>query len=587
MNPKKVDSSFAPTPLWQHLIRGKSGDIILAVALILGGIFLFMWGTGSYDLWDPWEPKYGQAMREMMARDDFITPYYEDRIRWTKPILIYWAMYVPIRIGGNNAFTVRLPSVIAAIAGVLFTFYFLKKLRGRRTAILAACILGTIPQYFYMARQAMPDMLLTLFLCTAMGFLALARFGREHNKRYFMLFYASVAFAFLAKGPVACVLILGAVLIFWMISIDPQRLFSLKTVFSDIKTVFKSYHMALGLIIFLAIGSPWYIAMLIKHGSNFIDTFIMYENISRFKEPIRGHHGIANYYIRTLFHGMYPWSSLLPVGILFYFHGPMDDREKKQRWYYLSWFLSMFLLFTTAGTKQQHYILPMTPVVAILIAMVWEKYFQKNTPFWIPLVFLISIAFVFQPIRDFLIEGNRYIFDNFTNRNTIDHIYVRTFLKLMFAAWATVMVLSIFFRRSRLMVTLAILIAYGNGIFFCHYVMPEHTKTRTVRHFLEYYLKRKDPDTQLIFYGKIRPSINYYYGKDKYHHFEKREEKKLAAFVGDEKKVYIIAEKKYARRLLRQLRQRTPFKWQTISREHPRYQLISNTPTLPMPVVPP
>ncbi len=99
MNPKKDDSSFAPAPLWQHLIRGKSGDIILAVALILGCIYLFMWGAGSYDLWDPWEPKYGQAMREMMARDDFITPYYEGRIRWTKPILIYWAMYVPIRIG--------------------------------------------------------------------------------------------------------------------------------------------------------------------------------------------------------------------------------------------------------------------------------------------------------------------------------------------------------------------------------------------------------------------------------------------------------------------------------------------------------
>jgi len=183
------------TPVFQTLrrigsVHGKWGDILPAVILVVAGLYLYAWGVGSYSLWDPWEPKYGQAMREMVDRRDFVTPYYDGDIRWTKPILIYWAMYVPILIGGNNEFTVRLPSVIAAILGILVVYYFLAKLRNRRTAMVAACVLGTMPQYFYMARQAMPDMLLAFFLCAAMGFFALARFGREHNKRYFVLFYS-------------------------------------------------------------------------------------------------------------------------------------------------------------------------------------------------------------------------------------------------------------------------------------------------------------------------------------------------------------------------------------------------------------
>jgi len=274
MHQNKDKPSSIPFFSRHLLLSGTSQDIILVGLIILGGIFLYLWGVGSYALWDPWEPKYAQTMREMMARHDFITPYYVDYVRWTKPIFIYWAMYLPVRFLGNNELAVRLPSIVAAILSVLLVYHFLKKLRGRRNAMMAACILGTIPQYFYMARQAMPDMLLTLFLGAAMGFFALARFGKDHKNRYLVLFYISIALAFLSKGPVALVITLGALLLFGMISIDFQRFFTGKAALNDIKSVFKRYHVVYGLLIIIVVGSPWYIAMFIKYGADFIENFL-------------------------------------------------------------------------------------------------------------------------------------------------------------------------------------------------------------------------------------------------------------------------------------------------------------------------
>ena len=88
---------------------------------------------------------------------------------------------------------------------------------------MGGCILATIPQFFYLARQAMPDMLLTCWITLAAGCFALARFGETtHRKRYFAIFYAAIGLAFLTKGPVACVLTLLALFIFWGINIDKQ-----------------------------------------------------------------------------------------------------------------------------------------------------------------------------------------------------------------------------------------------------------------------------------------------------------------------------------------------------------------------------
>ncbi len=558
------------------LLKKDSIDYIL-ILILAATAFLYIKGIGSYPFWDPWEAKYGQAMREMEQRNDYITPYFKDKIRWTKPILIYWAMAVPMWVGGNNELTARLPSAIGALLGVWFIYWFLKKLRGRSTAIVGACILATTPQYFYMARQAMPDMLFSVFLLAAMGYFALAQFGNENKRKFLWLFYLSVGLAVLTKGPLGAVIVLGALTLFTVIHITSERLFSIRALFNDIRYLVSEYHIISGFTILFLVAAPWYITIFIKHGSSFVDNFVMYENIQRFQEPIRGHHGNGYFYIKTILHGMYPWSGFFPLALAFYFYGDNDKSEAlRQKWYYLSWFLAIFSIFAIAGTKQDHYILPITPAFAVIVALFWEQYLKPKPPFWIFPALLVSVVFLCMPIRDFLIESNKYIFDNFTIKRSIKDENVNIFLMWFLGAWVVILIAAFLARLRKLVVVLALITSYANGIYFCHYIVPEHAQRRSLFHYIDYYQQHKMPESKMIFYGKIRYSINYYLGTQNYKYFSKSRYKKLARHVKDHENVYIIAQKSYTNRLLTQLKKQSKFKWNYVLTNHPKYYLISN-----------
>jgi len=552
-------------------------DWVLGGILLLGTLYLFAWGIGSYPLWDPWEPKYAQAMREMAERGDYITPYFNDKPRWTKPILIYWAMALPMAVAGNNEFTARLPSALAAVVGVLLTYYFVSRLRGRGTGFIAACVLATLPQYAYMARQAMPDMLLTAALAGAMGFFALGRFGGRRQRLYYALFYVSLALAVLAKGPVAGVIVAGALLLFWLIDLDGSPLLSPRTAIGQLRSMLTTYHVGLGTVLFLAIALPWYLLVLVKHGQTFVDSFVMDENLQRFQEPVREHHGTANFYAQHFFHAMYPWSGFLPLALLFLFDGASRrDDEMRQKWYWVAWCLAVFLLFTLAGTKLDHYILPLAPALAVLVALVWEQYLRDDAPFWVRPAFLVAIPFVIIPIRDFLLEGSEYVFRIFTNGRTIDYPQLGLSLKVFLAAWILVLLLAVFRRGSRVAAALAILVAFGHMTYMTHVVLPAHSPARTMKYYIDRYQQLHEPDAVLVFYGKIRYSMHYYLGKEKFRHFEDEQLAELADYVRDKPNVYIIARNTLANTLAAQLRVVGHPRWFALADEHPRYVLIAN-----------
>ena len=66
--------------------RSKDFALLLVIAslAILAGL-----GNGTF--WEPDEPRFAEATRQMFARDDFLTPYLNGAPRFEKPILFYWA----------------------------------------------------------------------------------------------------------------------------------------------------------------------------------------------------------------------------------------------------------------------------------------------------------------------------------------------------------------------------------------------------------------------------------------------------------------------------------------------------------------
>ena len=71
------------------------------IVLALGAILLLP--DLGFGLWDPWETHYGEVAREIIARDDWISLWWQDEWFWSKPILLFWMSAVAMGVLGVRA----------------------------------------------------------------------------------------------------------------------------------------------------------------------------------------------------------------------------------------------------------------------------------------------------------------------------------------------------------------------------------------------------------------------------------------------------------------------------------------------------
>lgn len=64
----------------------------MTVGVLLLGVLVFLPRPGSMGLWDPWETHYGEVAREMLVRDDYVYPHWENAYFFSKPPLAMWLM---------------------------------------------------------------------------------------------------------------------------------------------------------------------------------------------------------------------------------------------------------------------------------------------------------------------------------------------------------------------------------------------------------------------------------------------------------------------------------------------------------------
>jgi 4-amino-4-deoxy-L-arabinose transferase-like glycosyltransferase len=195
--------------------------VVLAV-----GIFVLLPQLGDFGFWDPWEPKYAESAREMIELDSYIVTYYREEVRLAKPILVYWGILAGSAVFGLNEFGARILGVVAALAAMAGVFYAVSQLRGRQAGLIAALVLATVPQFFFIARQAMPDVYLFTSLGMCLLFFGLGLFGPpERRDRHFIVSYVCIALAVLAKGPVIISMVVLTTLAIWtVIGIDLREL---------------------------------------------------------------------------------------------------------------------------------------------------------------------------------------------------------------------------------------------------------------------------------------------------------------------------------------------------------------------------
>ena len=133
----------------------------------------------------------------------------------SKPPLIYWLQAGCISLLGPSELAVRLPSVVCATLTAGLLALWGRRLSGDRAGMMAALVWVTCPQAFVHAHLAVADMAMVFFFtlaCWSGWELLRARGDRHSLSPWSLAFFGSLALSFLAKGPVAWLAALPAIL---------------------------------------------------------------------------------------------------------------------------------------------------------------------------------------------------------------------------------------------------------------------------------------------------------------------------------------------------------------------------------------
>jgi 4-amino-4-deoxy-L-arabinose transferase-like glycosyltransferase len=259
--------------------------------------------------------------------------------------MLYWLTAASMLAFGINEFAARLPGPLAAMLGVIATYWFVLRAFDRRRALLAAMVLATSGLYAVMAQVLTTDMLLTATITVALFAFYLQ--WREGG-RWWLLLYLAAAFATLTKGPVGVVIpaLAGIIFLWWE---------------GELGGALRRFHALRGILIVAALTLPWFAAIMIRQPA-FFDYFVIGENFRRFFQAGYSHREPLYYYLPVIAAGMLPWTLALPVL-------PWRSRAANPaRRFCLTAAAVVIGLFSLASAKLVPYVLPAFPPLAVLIA---------------------------------------------------------------------------------------------------------------------------------------------------------------------------------------------------------------------------
>jgi len=349
-----------PTPTW-----------LLVPALLLG----FYWMLGSVPLYDLDEGAFTEAMREMLASGNYITPHMDGEPRFDKPVLIYWLQGASVKLLGLSELALRLPSALAATGWLLALWLFVRRRLDPSTATIAALVMALTLEVSIIAKAATADAVLNLFL--ALSFFDIYRWYLKPERGTLLLIYLWIGLGFLTKGPVA---ILFPVLV--------SCLFFLST--HSLKEWLRAVRHPWGWVLLLAVILPWHIAVYLDSGPGFFEHFFLRHNLGRFGAAMHGHQGFFAYYLVILPLIMLPFTGwflrLLPA-FKRTWANPLD------RFLWL-WFAAVFVFFSFSGTKLPHYVLYGATPLFILMARHRQLLANRWLAFVPPVLFFLLLLFL-------------------------------------------------------------------------------------------------------------------------------------------------------------------------------------------------
>ncbi|MBK9507946.1 MAG: glycosyltransferase family 39 protein [Cytophagaceae bacterium] len=354
-------------------------------------------------LFDEDEGFFAEAARNMLATGDWISIKVNGEYRYDKPALFFWFEVLFLKIIGNREIAVRLPSFIAFIANVLVMRQWARQLFSNQAGYKILIVLSTFLQFQILARAAVSDNFLNLFVS-----LALFSFWKRYQKHTLSMLPAFVfaGLGFFIKGPIAFVLIFGIIFSFLILKKEWRLI--------------RSYLNPFYWLVAILIPAPWFYFAFQKSGEFLFTDFFLKHNFGRFAHTMESHGGSLFYYIPVLILFIIPFTHtliFLAIKTLKYFvsnksFNPLKTNDlEPHKLLFLLWFMIPFILFSISKTQLPHYI----SISYFPLALIFSNQKQLFDKFFFFQITGLILLLIFVPVvyESFKIE------DRFVNEMLI------------------------------------------------------------------------------------------------------------------------------------------------------------------------
>ena len=358
-----------PDELWR---RGLGGALDFAcashgraiVCLVVLALVAFLPGFARLSVIDREEARFAQATRQMIATGDFVDIRFQDEMRYRQPVGIYWMQAASVKawnlLGRKQAeariSSYRVPSLIGAIGAVLLTYWTALAFVSRRASVMAAFMVSGCILLGIEARLAKTEAAFLFCTMVAMGVMARLYLGRLDGwtgwRRDWLLplfFWTALATGVLLKGAVIFLIVGLPALTLWFVGRSARWVLGLRPLF--------------GIPYFLLLVLPWFVAIHERSAGAFLQATLG-DVLGRTFTAQEAFFAPPGTFFLLFFVNFWPASLL--AGLAAY--TVWRARGEAPVTFMLAWVVPSWIVFELVVTKQPHYVLPLYPAIAILIA---------------------------------------------------------------------------------------------------------------------------------------------------------------------------------------------------------------------------
>ncbi len=341
----------------------------LGHALILGvlSVLAFFYNL-PISLFGVTEGLYAAVTETMVRTGEYVHLTLHGQPYFNKPPMFFWLQAYSADVFGWSETALRLPSALCSLGTVIATYWLGRTLFSATAGFWAALVVVTSYTSLWFGQMAIIDPILTF--CMTLGVLGIIRaYFQEGTPWWYVVGFGALAIGAMVKNLHAFAM--------------PTLLFLAVLLVQRDKTPFKTFHFWAGVMVFIGLLATYYSYL----GQEFIQHYVLKENLQRMTKLAGDTQGSAIeayfgkrpivWYAFVLWFDFFPWSVLLPSGLLILWKLKPATNYPKEI-IILLWVVGYFLAFSLFPEKHERYLMPMIPGVGLLIGYMYDRVLEKQ-----------------------------------------------------------------------------------------------------------------------------------------------------------------------------------------------------------------